>query len=435
MKSIHYMMMGSLLLGLMGLARAEEMNWLADFADINTGDTAWIMMATALVMLMTIPGLALFYAGMVRKKNLLATMLQSFAITAAVAITWMVIGYSLAFTPNNGVIGGLDRVFLHGMDVFASTEKLTIYPGAATIPEAVFMLFQMAFATISAAIIAGSLIDRIKFSALLCFTVLWLLLVYVPTAHWVWEGGGWLADHGVLDFAGGTVVHINAGVAGLMGALILGKRMGYGKESFAPSNLSLTLVGAALLWVGWFGFNGGSSFAANGIAALAMVNTHVAAAVGALVWLLCEVVCRRKPSALGFASGALSGLVAITPAAGLVSAQSALIMGILTTVVCFYAVTYFKNRCGYDDSLDAFGIHGIGGVVGAILTGLFVSPEIAGATASVWTQTVGVLVTLVYSSVVSGVLFYVLHKTMGLRVSQENEYQGLDLSLHGERIE
>ncbi|MBP6345106.1 MAG: ammonium transporter [Neisseriaceae bacterium] len=417
------------------LALSAETDWVRPYADLDSGDTAWILVSALLVLFMTLPGLALFYAGMVRKKNILATMLQSFSVAALVAVLWVVIGYSLAFTPGNPFIGGLDRFMLKGLNVWQANETLTIYPGAATIPESVFMIFQMAFAIISAAIITGAFAERMKFTALLSFTGVWLLLVYVPTAHWVWEGGGWLASHGVLDFAGGTVVHINAGMAGLVGALLLGRRLGYGKESFAPANLSLALIGTAMLWIGWFGFNAGSAFAANAIAGMALLNTQVAAAIGALTWLLCERVAQHKPSALGFASGALAGLVGITPAAGFVGPQGALAIGLATAVVCFWSVTKLKIWWRYDDALDAFGIHGIGGMVGALLTAIFFNSDLSSMNASVLTQLVGVLVTVFYSAVVSGLILLLIDKTMGLRVSQDEERQGLDISLHGERIE
>lgn len=423
------------LVGLPTLAGATDAAWIRPYADIDSGDTAWILVSALLVLFMTLPGLALFYAGMVRKKNILATMLQSFSVAALVAIVWMVLGYSLAFTPGNPFIGGLDRFMLNGLNVWQHNETLTVYPGADTVPESVFMVFQMAFAIISTAIITGSFAERMKFSALLWFAGIWLLLVYAPTAHWVWEGGGWLASHGVLDFAGGTVVHINAGMAGLVGAVVMGRRMGYGKESFAPANLSLALIGTAMLWIGWFGFNAGSAFAANAIAGIAMLNTQIAAAIGALAWMACEKMARHKPSALGFASGAISGLVGITPAAGFVGPQGALAIGVLTAVVCFWSVTRLKIWLKYDDALDAFGIHGIGGMVGALLTAVFFSPDLSDLSASVTTQAVGVLVTVVYSAVVSLVILILIDKTIGLRVSNDDERQGLDISLHGERIE
>lgn len=424
-----------LLLSFSSLARAADLEWVRPFSDIDSGDTAWILVSALLVLFMTIPGLALFYAGMVRKKNILATMLQSFAVAALVAILWVVIGYSIAFTPGNAFLGGMGRFMLNGLNVWQENQTLTIYPGASSIPESVFMVFQMAFAIISAAIITGSFAERIKFSALLWFVGVWLLLVYAPTAHWVWAEGGWLADHGVLDFAGGTVVHINAGVAGLVGALLLGRRLGYGKESLAPANLSLTLIGTAMLWVGWFGFNAGSTFSANAIAGMAMLNTQIAAAMGALAWMLCEKISRHKPSALGFASGAVAGLVGITPAAGFVGPKGALAIGILTPVVCFFAVTQLKFWLKYDDTLDAFGIHGVGGMVGALLTAVFFSSNLSDMSASIGVQVVGVLITVVYSALISFVILKIIDKTIGLRVDADEERQGLDISSHGERLE
>ncbi|MCY0387136.1 ammonium transporter [Robbsia sp. Bb-Pol-6] len=408
-----------------------------DASKIVAGDTAWMLMSVALVLLMTVPGLALFYGGMVRKKNVLATMMQSFAICCAVTIVWVVIGYSLAFTPGNGYIGGFSRVFLSGMDYVkgTTTTTLTVSHLAPTIPESVFMMFQMTFAIITPALITGAFADRMKFSAMLVFSVLWSIIVYAPIAHMVWEPTGWLAASGVLDFAGGTVVHINAGVAGLVCALVLGKRVGYGREVMAPHNLVLTLVGAALLWVGWFGFNAGSALAADGRAGFAMMTTQVATAAAALAWIFAEWMSRGKPSVLGLASGAVAGLVAITPAAGFVGVMGALIIGIVAGVVCFWGATWLKNKLGYDDSLDAFGVHGIGGIVGALLTGIFAVPAISGLDGSLLTQVKGVVVTLVYSGVLTFVLLKAVDMTIGLRVTEEEEREGLDVILHGEHVE
>ncbi|MCW9699051.1 MULTISPECIES: ammonium transporter [unclassified Avibacterium] len=415
---------------------AKAVDWLQPFSVINTGDTAWMMLSTILVLFMTIPGLALFYAGMVRKKNILSVMVQSFAACSLIAVIWFVCGYSLAFTPNNAFIGGFDRLFLQGLNVLTSEEKLTVYPGASTIPESVFMLFQMAFAIIAGAIMTGAFAERMKFSAVLIFVGLWTLLVYVPTAHWVWGIGGWLAEDGVLDYAGGTVIHINAGVAGLCAAVFIGKRYGYGKEVMAPHNLTLTLIGCAMLWVGWFGFNAGSALAADSRAGMALATTQISAAVGALTWVLCEVVSKYKPSALGLASGAIAGLVGITPAAGFVLPQSAVWIGAITSVICFFTVTKLKYKLGYDDSLDAFGIHGMGGIAGAILTGIFVSSEVTGNNnASLWLQIESVIITLVYSSIISLLLLWIMNKCMDLRVTLDEERQGLDLISHGERLE
>ncbi|MEE3608427.1 ammonium transporter [Avibacterium paragallinarum] len=417
-------------------SHAALSGWVQPFSVISAGDTAWVMLSTILVLFMTIPGLALFYAGMVRKKNILSVMVQSFAACSLIAVIWFVCGYSLAFTPNNAFIGGLDRLFLHGLNVFTAQEQLTVYPGASTIPESVFMLFQMAFAIIAGAIMTGAFAERMKFSAVLIFVGLWTLLVYVPTAHWVWGIGGWLAEDGVLDYAGGTVIHINAGVAGLCAAMFIGKRIGYGKDAMPPYNLTLTLIGCAMLWIGWFGFNAGSALAADSRAGMAMVTTQISAAVGALAWILCEACYRHKPSALGLASGAVAGLVGITPAAGFVDAQSAVFIGFITCVICFFSVTKLKYKLGYDDSLDAFGIHGIGGIVGAVLTGIFVSADITGSEgASLWIQIESVLITLVYSSAVSFALLWGMSKFMTLRVERDEERQGLDLTSHGERLE
>src|SRR5262245_1023464 len=372
----------------------------------DRGDTAWMLTSTALVLMMTIPGLALFYGGMVRKMNVLATAMQSFAICCLVTILWMVIGYSLAFTDGtdflgNTVFGGLSRVLLGGM----AANSLSY-----TIPESVFMTCQMTFAIITPALIAGAFADRMKFSALLWFMGLWLILVYAPIAHMVW-GGGWMAGMGVLDYAGGTVVHINAGVAGLTAALVMGKRNGYGRIPFPPHNLVYSLIGASLLWVGWFGFNAGSAVAADSRAGMAMAVTQIATAAAALSWMFTEWLTKGKPSVLGIVSGAVAGLVAITPASGFVLPGGALVIGIVAGVICFFASTKLKNMLGYDDSLDAFGVHGIGGIVGAILTGVFATMAVTGATspvgmidgngAQIWTQIKGVAITIIYCGVVS----------------------------------
>ena len=416
-------------------AFADLQNWIQPMSVLNGGDTTWVMVAAILVLFMTVPGLALFYAGMVRKKNVLATMVQSFAIACMIAIIWLCFGYSLAFTPNNAFIGGTERFFLSGLSVFTEQELLTVYPGAGTIPESVFMIFQMAFAIIAGAIITGAFAERMKFSALMLFVGLWSLFVYVPTAHWVWGLDGWLASDGVLDYAGGTVIHINAGIAGLVAAILIGKRIGYGKENMQPHNLVLTLIGTAMLWIGWFGFNAGSALAADGRAGMALATTQIATAVGALSWVLLEVLQKHKPSALGLASGAIAGLVGITPAAGFVSVQGALAIGAITSVICFFAVTRLKYWLGYDDTLDAFGIHGIGGIAGAILTGVFVSEEISGTSTTLWLQTESVLITIAYSAIVSFILLKCIDKLIGLRIHKDDERKGLDLSSHGERVE
>jgi Amt family ammonium transporter len=407
------------------------------FADtaptLNSGDTAWMLASTALVLMMTIPGLALFYGGMVRKKNVLAMMMQNFAVTCLVTVLWMVVGYSIAFTSGNGYFGFLSRLFLDGMGKDALS---------GTIPESVFMTFQMTFAIITPALITGAFADRMKFSAMLWFMGLWLVLVYSPIAHWVWGPGGWLGGLGVLDFAGGTVVHINAGVAGLVTALVLGKRVGYGKEPMAPHNLTLTVIGAALLWVGWFGFNAGSELAADGRAGMAMAVTQIATGTAALGWMFAEWIAKGKPSVLGICSGAVAGLVAITPASGFVGPMGALVIGVAAGVICFWSAVYLKNMLGYDDSLDAFGVHAIGGIIGALLTGVFAVKAIGG-TAGVLegnpgqflTQLWGVLGTLVYDAIATFIILKVVDVVIGLRVTEEQEREGLDLALHGERVE
>ncbi|VWD52972.1 ammonia channel protein [Burkholderia lata] len=408
-----------------------------DSSKISAGDTAWMLTSTALVLFMTIPGLALFYAGMVRKKNVLATVMQSFAITAVITVLWTVVGYSLAFTPGNGFIGGLSRAFLHGMTYVKGDKAttLTVSHLATTIPESVYFVYQMTFAIITPALICGAFADRMKFSAMLVFMTLWSLIVYVPIAHMVWEPTGWLSADGVLDFAGGTVVHINAGIAGLVSCLMLGKRIGFGRESMAPHNLVLTMIGGSMLWVGWFGFNAGSAVAADGRAGFAMLTTQVATACAALGWMFAEWLSHGKPSVLGIVSGAVAGLVAITPAAGFVGVTGALVIGIAAGVVCFWSATWLKSKLGYDDSLDAFGVHGIGGILGALLTGVFAVKDIGGADGSLLLQAKGVLITLVYSGVLSFVLLKLIDLTIGLRVSEEEEREGLDVVLHGEHVE
>ncbi len=411
---------------------------------IDSGNTAWMLTSTALVLFMTIPGLALFYAGMVRSKNALSVMMQCFAITSLVTILWTVYGYSVTFTDGGGMqawIGGLSKTFLDGVNVSAIVS-------GQSIPETVFMTFQMTFAIITPALIVGAFAERMKFSALLLFMGLWVTLVYFPIAHWVW-GGGWLADlssiglagTAVKDFAGGTVVHINAGVAGLVAALVLGKRKGYPKTAMPPHNLGLTLVGASMLWVGWFGFNAGSELAADGVAGMAMAVTQIATAAAALGWMFAEWMNHGKPSVLGIASGAVAGLVAITPASGFVGPMGALAIGLIAGVACFTAATKLKRALGYDDSLDVFGVHGIGGIVGAVLTGVFMAASLGGVGLpegvsmgkQVLAQTVGTAVTIVYCAIVSWVLLKLVDVMVGLRVSEEQETQGLDISLHDER--
>jgi Amt family ammonium transporter len=407
---------------------------LIDVAKINSGDTAWMLASTALVLLMTIPGLALFYGGMVRKKNVLATVMQSFAITCVVTVLWCVIGYSLAFMPGSEYIGSMDRFFLNGMSFMKEAGKVSVHHAATTIPESVYMMFQMTFAIITPALIAGAFADRMKFSAMLWFMGLWSVLVYSPIAHIMWEPAGKFAAMGVLDFAGGTVVHINAGIAGLMCALVLGKRVGYGKEAMAPHNLTLTIIGASLLWVGWFGFNAGSAVAADGRAGMAMMVTQFATAAAALTWMFAEWLTKGKPSVLGIASGAVAGLVAITPASGFVDPTGALIIGIAAGVLCFWAATSVKKMFGYDDSLDAFGVHCIGGIVGALLVGVLNVKDISGVDANFMVQVYAVLTTLIYSGIVSLIILKVIDITIGLRVTEEEEREGLDVNLHGESV-
>ncbi|CAM5516583.1 MAG: ammonium transporter [Pseudomonas sp.] len=416
-----------------GLALAQD-------ATLDSGDTAWMLTATALVLFMTIPGLALFYGGMVRSKNILSVMMQCFAITGLMSVLWMVYGYSLAFDTTGmeaGVInfssfvGGLERAFLSG---------LTVDSLVGAFPESVFITFQMTFAIITPALIVGAFAERMKFSAMLIFMTVWFTLVYAPIAHMVWGGdGGLMWDWGVLDFAGGTVVHINAGIAGLVACLVLGKRKGFPVTPMAPHNLGLTLMGAAMLWIGWFGFNAGSAAAANGTAGMAMLVTQIATAAAALSWMFAEWITHGKPSALGIASGVVAGLVAITPAAGTVGPMGALIIGLASGVICFFCATSLKRKLGYDDSLDAFGVHGVGGIVGALLTGVFAAPALGGfgevenIALQVWIQFKGVLFTVVYTAIVTFVILKVIDAVMGLRVNDEEETVGLDLSLHNER--
>jgi Amt family ammonium transporter len=406
------------------------------FSDINSGDTAWMLTSTALVLMMTIPGLALFYGGMVRKKNILATLAQSFVITCLVTVLWWLVGYSIAFTPGStAYLGGFGHAFLGGVVYMHDAMKLSVSHLGTTIPETVYAMFQLTFAIITPALICGSFAERMKFSALIWFMSIWLLVVYCPIAHWVWEPSGWLAVKGVLDFAGGTVVHINAGIAGLATALMLGKRQGLGKESMAPSNLTLTFIGASLLWVGWFGFNAGSAVASDGRAGMAMLATQVATAAAALAWMFTEWVTKGKPSVLGICSGAVAGLVAITPASGFVGPTASVIIGVAAGVICYITSTSVKRAFGYDDSLDAFGVHCIGGIVGALLTGALASKEISGMDGSVLTQLWGVGTTLIYGFIMSLIILKLIDVTIGLRVTADEERQGLDIALHGESIE
>ncbi len=411
---------------------------------IDSGDTAWMLTSTALVLMMTIPGLALFYGGMVRKKNVLATLAQSFGATCIITVLWMIIGYSLAFTDNpnpavNNVIGGVNYLLLGPMGLNA-VSKL-----ANTIPESVYMCFQMTFAIITPALIAGALADRMKFSAFMWFMSLWLLFVYCPIAHWVW-GGGWLGSMGALDYAGGTVVHLNAGTAGLITCLVLGRRVGFGTENMAPHNLSLSVIGASLLWVGWFGFNAGSAVTSNVNAGMAMAATQIATAAASLGWMFSEWLVAKKPSVLGMVSGAVAGLVAITPASGFVDPRGALIIGILAGIVCYLSAVHMKKIFGYDDALDAWGVHGIGGALGAMLTGALASKAInpMGAPMGGWLldgngrqmliQFYDVAATFLYCAAGTFIILKVIDAFVGLRVKREVEVEGLDINLHGEMI-
>ncbi len=422
---------------------------------VDKGDTSWMLVSTILVLFMTIPGLALFYGGLVRAKNMLSVLMQVFTITCVVMIVWVTYGYSLAFTAGNSFVGGLSKAFLAGVDTTTMSESFT--KGVA-IPELVFVCFQMTFACITPALIVGAFAERIKFSAVIVFVVLWVTVVYFPIAHmvWFWGGPSFYSDpsglifsFGAIDFAGGTVVHINAGIAGLVGAIILGKRIGYKKEIMAPHSMTLTMVGAAMLWVGWFGFNAGSNLESNAYAALAMMNTFVATAAAAVTWIILEAILRGKASMLGAVSGAVAGLVAVTPAAGFAGPMGAIVLGIIVAIVCYFFVSVVKNSLGYDDSLDVFGIHGIGGIIGAIGTGILVNPALGGAgivdystadfaagyagtATQVWAQLKGVIVTVLWSGIGSAILFKIVDMVIGLRPSVEAEQQGLDLTSHGE---
>ena len=429
------LLIGTLGLVLVGVLGAPEGAFAAETPKLDTGDTAWMLTSTALVLMMTIPGVAMFYGGMVRKKNVLATAMQSFAVACVMTVLWMIIGYSLAFTDGGGMnayVGGLDKILLRGISV----DTLS-----GTIPETVFMTFQMTFAIITPALITGALADRMKFSSLLVFLSLWMILVYAPITHWVW-GGGFLAEAGVLDFAGGTVVHINSGVAALVGAMVLGRRRGYGTENMAPHNLILSVIGASMLWVGWFGFNAGSAVAANGSAGMAMAVTQIATAAAALSWMFAEWISRGKPSVLGIVSGAVAGLVAITPASGYVDPFAALIIGLVAGLVCYWGAVVLKPKLGYDDSLDVFGVHGLGGITGALLTGVFAVEAIGGTpgllegnAGQVLIQLEGIGATIVYCAIVTFVLLKIIDAVMGLRVDEEEEVTGLDYSLHGETVQ
>src|SRR5450631_2797176 len=407
----------------------------AETSEISAADTAWMIVATALVLMMTIPGLALFYSGLVRKKNVLATMAQSLSAVAIISILWVAFGYSLVFVGDGPWLGSLDRWFLSGMAMDS------VNPAARTIPEALFMLYQMTFAIITVALVAGSVADRMRFSAYLMFSIGWFMFVYVPLAHWVW-GGGFLGTMGVLDFAGGLVVHLSAGVGGLVAAKVMGRRHGYGSENLSPFDLSLAVMGTGLLWVGWFGFNGGSALGANSRAVMAIIATHLAACAGALTWGAIEWTIRRKPSVLGMISGAVAGLGTITPASGFVSPWHGIVIGVVAGLVCFWACTWLKHRFNYDDSLDVFGVHGVGGMTGVMLAGVFTTASIREASGlleghpqQLLTQLYGVAVTLVWSGGVTYVLLRLVSAFVPLRVSLQQELEGLDISQHGEALQ
>jgi ammonium transporter, Amt family len=439
-----------------GVAAGTEAAAAAPAMTVDKGDTTWMMLSTVLVLLMTIPGLALFYGGLVRAKNMLSVLMQVFTITAVVMIIWVFYGYSLAFTPGNAFVGGFSKMFLAGVDTTTLSESFT--KGVA-IPELVFVCFQMTFACITPALIVGAFAERIKFSALVLFVILWVTFVYFPIAHMVWFWGGPSAysdpntglifSFGAIDFAGGTVVHINAGIAGLVGALMVGKRIGYKRDIMAPHSMTMTMIGASLLWVGWFGFNAGSNLEANAYAALAMINTFVATAGATVIWIALEGVLRGKASMLGAVSGAVAGLVAVTPAAGFVGPMGAIVLGMVASAVCYFFVSVVKNAFNYDDSLDVFGIHGVGGIIGAIGTGILVNPALGGAgivdystadfaagyagiATQVWAQLKGVLVTVAWSGIGSAILYKIVDLIIGLRPSKEAETEGLDLTSHGE---
>ncbi|MFZ4407221.1 MAG: ammonium transporter [Paracraurococcus sp.] len=418
-----------------------------DGPKIDTGDTAWMLTATALVLMMTVPGLALFYAGMVRKKNVLATMMQSFAITAIVTVVWTIIGYSLAFGEGNAYIGDLSKLFLTSL-AENWDKPFTLGSGdaavATTVPETVFLMFQMTFAIITPALIAGAFADRMKFSALVIFSILWTILIYSPVAHWVWHPNGWIFALGALDFAGGTVVHVNAGVAGLVCALVLGKRVGYGNDNMSPYNLALAVIGAGLLWVGWFGFNAGSAVGAGARAGMAMLVTQVAAGAAALAWMFAEWATKGKPSVLGAISGAVAGLVAITPASGFVLPVPALIIGVVAGLAGFWGATALKHLCGYDDSLDAFGVHGVCGIVGSLLTGVFAYGALSATAATpdgysgsmdqFIIQVEATAAVFAYTAIGTFILLKITDVIVGLRVPEEEEREGLDVTQHGERL-
>jgi Amt family ammonium transporter len=434
------------LIALLAFLLVPSLAFAADAPKIDSGDTAWMLTSTALVLLMTIPGLAVFYGGMVRRHNVLSTVMQSFSCACLVAVLWVIAGYSIAFTNGNAYIGDLGRAFLKNMDMNGAFTLGAGTAGAApmTIPEALYMMFQMTFAIITPALIAGAFCDRIKFSSMLVFMGLWSLIVYAPIAHWVWHPNGFLSNLGVLDFAGGTVVHINAGIAGLVAALFIGKRL-HTEENYAPHNPAYSVVGASLLWVGWFGFNAGSAGAANGRAAMAMTVTMVAAAIAALSWMAVEWRIKGKPSVMGIITGAVAGLVAITPASGYVDTIGALVIGAAGGVVCFLSAAFMKEKFHLiDDSLDCFGVHGVGGILGAILTGVFAKASISGVATQngaiegnigqIWIQIQGIGWTIGWCAIATLTILFVVEHTMGLRVTEEVEREGLDAALHGDQL-
>jgi Amt family ammonium transporter len=401
---------------------------------ISAADTGWMMTSTALVLLMTLPGIALFYGGMVRRINVLNTMASVVAVAALVSLLWFAVGYSVAFTPGNAWLGDGSRLWFGGLEYLKTAGKVAASHVAPNVPESVYAMFQLSFAVITAALIVGAVVERMRFSALLWFIGLWSVLVYAPVAHWVWEPGGWLAQRGVLDFAGGSVVHINAGVSGLVCAHVLGPRTGYGRQSFEPFNLGLTMAGAGLLWVGWFGFNAGSAVAADGRAGLAMAVTHIAASAAALTWMLGEWIVRGRPSLLGLCSGLVAGLVAITPAAGFVTPTSAVLIGAVAGLACYWGATGLKRVLNADDSLDVFGVHGIGGLVGALMTGVLASKTVSGVQGDIAVQLLGAVAVAVYSGVMSAALLWVTKVIVGLRVDENSEFAGLDITQHRERM-
>ena len=405
---------------------------------LQGADTAWLMVSTALVLLMTLPGIALFYGGMVRRFNVINTMASVVGIAAVVSLLWFALAYSLAFTPGSGALGGLvggvERMGFAGLEYLGSTGQVAVSHIAPHLPESVFAMFQLTFAIITCALVVGALVERMHFGALLLFASLWLVLVYAPVAHWVWEPGGWLAQLGALDFAGGAVVHINAGAAALVCAYALGPREGYGREPFVPFNLGMTMAGTGLLWVGWFGFNAGSALAADGRAGLALVVTHIAAAAGAVSWMAAEWLARKRASLLGLCSGVVAGLVAITPAAGFVTLRGALVIGLVAGAACYWGATVLKRKLRADDSLDVFGVHGVGGLVGALLTGMLADPAISGVEASMLAQVIACVAVLAYSLVMTALVLWITSRVTRLRVREVEERTGLDLALHNESL-